>query len=184
MRSKIRKRSRDEWLARALEVLAAEGVNGVRVERLARDLKISKSGFYWHFKDRRDLLKQLLDYWRHEYTQIVSQNQDLLKVDPETRLYKVVQMIPEHSLTNYEVTMRAWAEHDTMAAEAVASVYKERMNYIRKAFKELGFTGNDLEMRTRLFVCYHTWEKAMFGNDSARKLNRLRKPRLTLLLKK
>ena len=65
-KSPRRKRvSKAEWLAQSLEVLAAEGVQGVRVERLARDLGIAKAGFYWHFRDRRDLMQSLLDYWTH-----------------------------------------------------------------------------------------------------------------------
>ena len=47
--------SKAQWLERALEVLETEGLQGVRVERLARDLGIAKAGFYWHFRDRSDL---------------------------------------------------------------------------------------------------------------------------------
>jgi hypothetical protein len=80
--------------------------------------------------------------------------------------------------------MRAWAERDAMAAEAVAKVYQMRLGYIREAFSELGFNGAELEMRTRLYVCYHSWEAAMFGHDSERKLSRLHKLRLKLLTRK
>jgi hypothetical protein len=80
--------------------------------------------------------------------------------------------------------MRAWAERDAMAAEAVAKVYQMRLGYIREAFSELGFKGAELEMRTRLYVCYHSWEAAMFGNDSEPKLGRLQKLRIKLLTRK
>jgi len=62
-----------------------------------------------------------------------------------------------------------------MAAEAVAQVYRVRLAYIREAFRELGFKGEELEMRTRLYVCYHSWEAAMFGEEPERKLARLQK---------
>ena len=48
--------SKAEWLEKALEVLEAEGVNGVKINRLAKLLETSRSGFYWHFKGRSDLL--------------------------------------------------------------------------------------------------------------------------------
>ena len=154
MKVKTRKRvSRGEWLARALEVLSAEGVEGMRVERLARDLNISKSGFYWHFKDRRDLLSQVLDYWVYEYTDVVTQNQELKQTDPESRLYMVATMIRKHNLAKFDLNIRAWAEHDTMSAKIVEQVYQKRLGFIRESFKELGFKGDELEMRTRLFVC-------------------------------
>ncbi len=157
---------------------------GIRIERLARDLNIAKSGFYWHFKDRRDLLSKVLDYWAYEYTSVVAQNPQLQRASPESRLNQAARMIRLHKLTKYDVSMRAWAEHDAMAAEAVAQVYQMRRGYIREAFSELGFKGAELEMRTRLYVCYHSWEAAMFGNDSEPKLSRLQKLRLKLLTRK
>ncbi len=183
-KSTRRRVSKDEWLARALEILAAEGEGGIRIERLARDLNIAKSGFYWHFKDRRDLLSKVLDYWAYEYTGVVAQNQQLARASPESRLNQAARMIRVHNLTKYDVSIRAWAEHDAMAAEAVAQVYQMRLGYLREAFSELGFRGDELEMRTRLYVCYHSWEAAMFGNDSERKLSRLQKLRIKLLTRK
>ena len=38
-------RSGDAWLERALEVLRQEGIQGVRVERLAREPEVSKGSF-------------------------------------------------------------------------------------------------------------------------------------------
>ena len=53
--------SKGEWLDMALDILTHEGIEGVRIERLADRLGISKSGFYWHFRDRDDLYRQLLE---------------------------------------------------------------------------------------------------------------------------
>jgi AcrR family transcriptional regulator len=181
---KIKRTTRDEWLSAALKLLGEKGVDGVKVERLARILGVSKGGFYWHFKNRRDFLKYLLDFWRHEYTEVVIENPDIRKGSPESRLHKVMNMIDEYELTKYEIPMRAWATHDPVAYQAVQEVYNIRMKTLRKIFSDLGFEGDDLEMRTRLFVCYHSWERPMYPGDSKRRLNRLQKLRLSLLTKK
>jgi len=185
MKAKIRKRvSKSEWLAQALEVLSREGVQGVRVERLARDLKIAKSGFYWHFRNRHELLRHMLDYWAYEFTEVVIQYQELLNVDPESRLNQISNMIRKHNLTKFDLSVRAWAEHDEVAATVVAQVDESRLGYLRETFRELGFEGDDLEMRTRLFVCYHSWEMSMYGSEPERKLARMQKLRIELLTKK
>ena len=185
MKTKTGKRiSKSDWLERALEVLSAEGVQGIRVERLARDLKISKSGFYWHFADRVDLLRQLLDYWAYEFTKVVTQNQELLKVSPKVRLNQIASLLRNHNLTKYELSIRAWAAHDPKVAEVVAQVYRQRMDYIREVFEQLGFSGDELEMRTALYICYHGWENTVYGGESERKLARLQKLRLELLTSK
>jgi len=177
-KSPPRKRvSKAEWLALALKVLASEGVQGVRVERLARDLGIAKAGFYWHFRDRRDLLQSLLDYWSHEFTAVVTENPKLLEGDPKKRLYQTMLTILDHDLAKYDLAIRDWAAHDPAAAKAVRHVTRMRLDFLRSIFTDLGFRGQQLEMRTRLFVCYHTWEQVTFDDlskEERRKLLRLR----------
>src|SRR6516225_2425226 len=53
-----------EWIEAALARLGQGGINEVRVELLAKELNVTKGSFYWHFRDRGDLLEQLLDSWR------------------------------------------------------------------------------------------------------------------------
>ena len=174
MNTKSRKRvSKSDWLAKALEVLANEGLAGVRVERLARDLKVAKSGFYWHFRDRKDLLKQMLEYWAYEYTTVVQHNKKLQCMNPRARLKTIMHMIQDFNLAKYDLAICAWGENDPLAKQAMEDVVKARLRVIKNAFEELGFKGDELEMRTRLFVCYHSWEAIMFRNDSQRKRNRL-----------
>jgi AcrR family transcriptional regulator len=169
--------SKAEWLTCALEVLASEGIQGVRVERLARELGIAKSGFYWHFRNRRDLLQSLCDYWTHEFTAIITENPELLEGDPKKRLYDTMCLILDHDLTKYDLAIRGWAAHDPAAAKAVRSVYRMRLDFVRSIFSDIGFRGRQLEMRTRLFVAYHSWEETMFDDltkDERRQLLRLR----------
>ena len=52
---------RATWIKAALDILAGKGLDGIRVEVLAKRLKVTKGSFYWHFKDRRDLLDAVLE---------------------------------------------------------------------------------------------------------------------------
>jgi AcrR family transcriptional regulator len=58
---------RKEWLRAARLALLKGGVEEVRVERLARHLHVTKGSFYWHFKDREELLEVLLREWEEEF---------------------------------------------------------------------------------------------------------------------
>jgi AcrR family transcriptional regulator len=176
--------SRADWLEAALETLARDGVDGVRVERLARSLGIAKSGFYWHFRDRDDLLKQLLRFWAHEYTGVVSENPQLQAGDPADRLRRTMHMILDADLTRYELAFRAWAEQDPKVAAEVRRVYRDRLDFVRGLLAELGFEGDELEMRARLFVAYHSWERVTFSKEPKRRLRALIDRRLTLLIRR
>ena len=142
---------------------------------LARELGISRSGFYWHFKNRQDLLEHLLKYWIIEYTGIVTNNPELMKLEPQKRLLTVMDMIRDKNLNKYDLAINAWARIDSQARKALKKALDIRLGYLRSIFAELGFEGDELEMRSRLFVCYHSWEDTMFADTSNQKhLQKLR----------
>ncbi|WP_315898824.1 TetR/AcrR family transcriptional regulator [Tateyamaria omphalii] len=60
--------TRQDWLNAALSVLKSGGVEAVKVAELASGMKVSRSSFYWYFKDRTDLLNALLDHWEQTNT--------------------------------------------------------------------------------------------------------------------
>jgi AcrR family transcriptional regulator len=58
--------AKHDWLRAARLALIRGGPDAVRVEPLARDLKVTKGSFYWHFRDRDQLLEALLCEWEGE----------------------------------------------------------------------------------------------------------------------
>ncbi len=180
----MRRVSKAEWLQKALALLDVEGVEAIRVERLARELNVSKSGFYWHFKDREDLRSQMIDFWVHEFNEVVFDNPALRESDPKKRLEETMIMLLDHDLTRYEVAMQAWAQSDPAIARRVGQVYRKRLDFLRGIFSDLGFEEDELEMRARLVLCHGTWERTMFPRESKKSLRKMIRPRVNLLAKK
>src|SRR5438552_2511508 len=56
------------WLDTARQALIEEGTAGLEIKKLAQRLGSSRGGFYWFFKDRAQLLKELLSYWAQTST--------------------------------------------------------------------------------------------------------------------
>ncbi len=176
--------SKAQWLERGLEALSEGGVAALTIEGLARSLGIARAGFYWHFKNRDDLLRQLLSYWTHELTEVVTANPDLHALEPKTRLIKAVEMVHDYELGRYEMAIRQWALRDKGAARAAKKVNRIRLDFFRTALSELGFSGDDLEMRAMLFACYHTWESSMFPEIPRKRRRALIAKRIALLTSK
>jgi len=175
--------SADQWLGKALELFAKTGEGGLRVEKLAAALSISKSGFYFHFKDRDDFLQRLLKYWTHEYTEVIVNNPLLEMTPPRERLRIISTLVFEQNLTEFDAAMYVWANKDPNIAKQVRRVTDMRLAFIGKALSELGFEGDDLEMRARLFLGYQTSERQIYGpNKKTAQL--YRELRLDLLLSK
>lgn len=176
--------SKGEWLEAGLQTLSTGTVSDITIEGLARHLGIAKAGFYWHFKNRQDLLDQLLDYWIHETTEVASSNPTLLELEPRTRLIHLAEMILDYDFARYDMPIRQWALQDAVAARAVRKVNKIRLDFVRSIFSELGFTGEDLEMRTRLYVCYQSTESSVFQEISRKQRRELIAKRVDLLTSK
>jgi AcrR family transcriptional regulator len=157
-----------EWLQIALKSVRTTGIAGLSVQGLARSLGIAKAGFYWHFKDRDELLRQLLNYWLHEITEVITKNVKVLSLEPKSRLVRTAELIIENDLTRYEIAIRQWALEDREAARTVRQANRIRLDFVfvRGAFSELGFKGDDLNTRAMLFTCYYTWEAPMFQEIS------------------
>ena len=62
-KKKPRQLSREDWTEAARKQLVAAGIEEVKVDRLARKMKVTRGSFYWHFKNRKDLLDSVLRVW-------------------------------------------------------------------------------------------------------------------------
>ncbi len=160
------KLSRDAWLQRGLEVLRDEGIFGVRVERLARDLGVTKGSFYWHFDNRDDLFESLLEFWVRAYNDPVILHESFGELAPDQGLVALTMMIREQRLDRFELAMRSWADHDDRAAGAVKRVYEQRQAFIRGFFTRLGFRGGEADARTRLMLCYLSWDPGIGATET------------------
>ena len=62
---------RFDWLLQALDIFIEEGIDAVRITRLADELGVTRGSFYWHFSNREDLIEALVDYWKNRNTNAI-----------------------------------------------------------------------------------------------------------------
>ena len=108
----------------------------------------------------------MLEYWEQEFTLVVTANPEIAALAPKERLLRTIEIVVDHELGRFELSIRAWAQGNPEILERVIKVYDERRAWIRQAFRDLGFTGRELEMRTQLFVGYHVWEHTAFPQQT------------------
>jgi AcrR family transcriptional regulator len=145
---------KSQWLSAGLEALRRGGVGAVRVERLAADLAITKGSFYWHFRDRGELLAALLEYWAREMTEAEFERIRELRGGLEQRLLTLAQDVLEKGMGRYDPAVRAWARADRRVAAAVAQVDRRRVRALTEFFAEGGFPPAEARTRARLFYTF------------------------------
>ena len=173
--------TRDEWLNKGLELFAVSGADGLRVGRLAEALDIAKSGFYCHFKDRDDLLDHILEYWVRHYTEVIARNVELLNLPARDRLLLSMCRIFELNLAEFDSAVDIWSRSNARVARKRKLVMNTRLKFFRDAFKELGFHGDDLEMRARVCAAFQMGERQILGPEK-KSSERFRKLRLKMLI--
>jgi Bacterial regulatory proteins, tetR family. len=134
--------AREDWIEAAMRALAAGGVEAVKVERLAPALEVSKGSFYWHFKDRGDLLRALLAHWEStETTRLIEEVAHL--ETPRARLEALARAALRRTdgdlnIADAEDAIRAWAAADPAARAEVRRVDERRVAYLEKELVAIG----------------------------------------------
>lgn len=129
----------------------AAGPDAVRIEALAKDLGVSKGGFYWHFEDRRALLEETLDTWEKSGTEDVIARVDGEAGDPRAKLRRLFELAPSaKGLFAIELALRDWAHRDRAVARRLRRVDARRMTYLRLLFGQFCADADDAEARSLL----------------------------------
>jgi AcrR family transcriptional regulator len=155
--------TRQAWIDRGLLLLGSDGVEAVRVEPLAKLLGVTKGSFYWHFKNREDLLMALLQAWIDLETDGIIAQVDALEGDGNQKLLALFELAVQ-DYGQIEPAIRAWATIDVKIAAVVGEVDRRRLDYTRDMFLQIGFTPFEAIVRARL-VYYALIGEFMIGTE-------------------
>ncbi|MFC5359221.1 MULTISPECIES: TetR/AcrR family transcriptional regulator [Azospirillum] len=149
--------NRESWLSAAFSALAEGGVEQVRVELLAKRLKVTKGSFYWHFRDRMELVEAMLEGWKTGRIEAIKAQTRLDGRTPAEGLRYVLSLYGGSSNPRgiaIELAMRDWARRDPRASEIVAEVDRERLRCVSDLFAGLGLDPDDAFARAYLFYSF------------------------------
>lgn len=146
---------REAWIAAALNVLGAEGIEGVRVELLARRLKITKGSFYHHFKDRNDLYTAMLEHWRRRLVVDVIEQLERI-ADPHERFHRLMRVPYDVAPLDRDVDLAVmlWARRDKRAAAALQEADRMRTDFIIRALVACGVPSAEAAARGVLALTF------------------------------
>lgn len=145
---------RDRWVEEGLRVLAARGPDAVRVEALAKDLGVTKGGFYGYFADRDALLTAMLDTWERESTDEVIARVEQEGGDPKTKIRRAGMLtFSDDRLLPIDLAIRDWARRDEAVAERLRRVDNRRMALLREMIGTFCTDPDEVEARSLLAFC-------------------------------
>jgi AcrR family transcriptional regulator len=143
--------SAQAWLDAAYDVLVESGMDAIRIVPLAKRLKLSRTSFYWFFKDRDALLAALLERWRAQNTQnLVSQCEAYAESITEA-IFNVFDCWLDATLfdSGLEFAVRSWAQQSPRVAAAIGAADATRIAALTELFIRFGFAPHAANVRAR-----------------------------------
>lgn len=151
---------RNAWIEAALQALSSGGPDAVRVEALAASLGVSKGGFYWHFKDRRALLEEMLDSWEKAMVEDVIAQVESQPAEPRAKLQHLFALASTVDFA-VELAIRDWSRRDAEVAARLRRIDGRRMAYLHSLFGQLCPNAED-EVEARSMLTYSLFVGSYF----------------------
>ena len=163
------------WTQAALEVLAEQGIDGVRVELLAKRLGVTKGSFYWHFADRGALFDAMLEEWRRGTTLDIIAGLERADEPCSVRLRKLLRLPlagrkSEHA-ANVELSIRLWARRYPKAQAALEEIDRLRLHYLSGLLEGCGVNREEATARAVLAYGYMRVATTLIGGQQTELMN-------------
>lgn len=145
--------TKDDWIKAGLQQLAEDGIHMVRIEALARSLKISKGSFYHYFRDHQQLLDAMLGYWETHATSAI-----IHSMEQEEATLEQLLRISFHKDKKIEIGMYAWSKYDAHVATRIVQIEEQRIACVAKLYQKKGIAKEASMDHARLaYLTYIGW---------------------------
>lgn len=150
-----RKLTREDWIAVARKVVVRSGIEDVKVDRLAKRMKVTRGSFYWHFEDRQALLDALLDDWRGRNIREIEQITARWATTPLDFVEVIRIWLGEDPIVpQFDAAIRAWARKSPAVARLVHETDDAWVALLRSHFTRMGMGADESLVRARI-VYFH-----------------------------
>jgi AcrR family transcriptional regulator len=145
---------RHGWLDAARTILIREGIAGVKVDRIARRLKVTRGGFYWFFDSHQQLLDALLVDWEERNTEGFKA---VLRESGRNGMAEFQALVDlwlneKNYSPAWDAAVRDWARVSGKVANAVRRTDDIRIDVLRQVFLDMGCEEKEAFVRAR--ICY------------------------------
>lgn len=141
----------DGWLEAAYDALLEGGVDAVKILPLAKRLKLSRTSFYWFFRDREELLAALIARWRDKNTgNLIRQAEAYAESIAEATL-NVFDCWLDRDLfdAKFEFAIRSWALQSEEILREVQAADNARLAALGRMFERFGHEPVAADVRAR-----------------------------------
>ena len=144
--------SREDWLSAARDMLIEAGADQVKILPLAKRLGASRSSFYWFFKDREDLLSQLLAEWQSTNTANLVEHAEMPAETITQAVLNIFECWTGERLYDpgLDFAVRDWARRSDRVLALIEEADEARVAAFTAMYERHGFEARDAFIRARI----------------------------------
>lgn len=156
------------WVNAAYDTLIEQGIDAVKILPLAARLKLSRTSFYWFFKDRAALLQALADRWEQVTSvPLVAAANAYAETETEAMLNVIGCFLSDRSFdARLEFAVRGWALQDAGMLARVHAADVRRLDALRQMLARWGHDPLDADVRARTVYLVQIGYVAMQTRES------------------
>ena len=143
--------SREGWLEAAYAALVAEGIDAVKILPLAERLGLSRTSFYWFFRNRDELLTALADMWAARTTApLTAAAAAYAETETEAMLNVIGCFLrPDTFDARLEFALRGWGLRDAAIEARILEADRLRLAALVAMLERWGHAPQDADVRAR-----------------------------------
>jgi AcrR family transcriptional regulator len=162
------KKTAQDWIEAGRLALIEEGVAGLKVDRLAHRLGVSRGSFYHYFIDREGFLARLIGHWRERCC--------FLPAPPPTLPAAAIAWLDELARRliesdgydpRFDLAVREWGRANSQARAAVEAADRDRIDGLQGFFEVIGYESELAAIRARIFYFHQIGYHAIGVDQSA-----------------
>ncbi|UDL92792.1 TetR/AcrR family transcriptional regulator [Mesorhizobium sp. PAMC28654] len=162
--------SREAWIAAARKVLEKRGIGEVKIDRLARQLKVTRGSFYFHFASLEDLRGGLLQEWRDSNCAPFWAMRDIHDIGGLQFFTDIVHVWVDEAPFSplLDLAVRDWSRTSKKLAQDVKEIDDLRIELLIRSFRAMGYSDDESIVRARITYFHQIGQYALsFKEDPA-----------------
>jgi AcrR family transcriptional regulator len=141
--------TRSDWLDAAMAAMTVGGVRAVAVEPLAKTVGATKGSFYWHFRDRDELVREVLARWEVEETDEVIEGLESVS-DPRQRVRRLLRVIHRRLQERPDPSVALTGDSDRLVGACLERVTARRIDFVAAQLEAVGIAADEAGRRALL----------------------------------
>ena len=146
--------AQEAWLDAAYAVLTESGVEAVKIMNLAKRLGLTRTGFYWYFKDRDALLEAMVARWESRNTGNLIARTQADAASITGAMFNLFDCWVDDRLfdARLDLAIRNWARNDSALQARVDRADDTRIAAVAAMFARFGYDTAQAQVRAMTVI--------------------------------